>query len=824
MKNPLPLAALALLVATTSGTAYAERVNLKKASERQTKETLCKEEMYRTDVIPSPLKTMNQEPSVDQKSVVLFEDFNNVPDGETETIGDIGERQTTMIASHYFEPGQYIPDEYTPESGTWEGDWIYAGKNGTVIMQCYNPQMPAHLCTPLGDYSGDLTVTMRVRAVPAFWGVDNELGYGTSTGTDLLLYANIGGYDSGKPANSEIKDWGLQSSRFYLPYGWQEVTFKFRNESADSNGYLSIYCSDALEIDWIKVTDDNTFLACPTLDPITNVTEDSFTINWQPVRRSCGYYIDLYEAVYTGEGVNATYDFNDMKLPEGASADECEFIEGEGIGSSAALALGYDGEGAAFITPDYGMTLESFMSNVKFKINDPSIYGAQILYDGLGENGWEQIGYIEYDGYWVAPDRYYDINLNGEKFADRYSAVRIYTKNLADGDRVYIDNVNAYKARPFELKRMEGSSISDPDDDEFGYNYFDYTYDFRDPCSYTFKDLNPETEYWYRVRSHYMYDFSFGEKHHAFFVKAPELLPATNVSNGSYTANWKDVPKAQNYIVTNYAVEKMDSYDKYHTIIAEEFTGCTGETDLASLTPLGNNETSSLDEYTANPGWTGSGNIVGENLLGVAEYSYGFITTPPIYANPERGECTVYVEAIGYPGDQLLVYASLSDTKGTIPFDENGLISAAFLIENPVPGDKISFESYNYMSFAMGAFELIQEAEEGDLIRSFHSTKTIGAGIGSCVFSNLDPDGIYAYEVISKFDLEKETALSLSPGWMMVNLADGNSSIITGIDEIETDVSETERFTVDGRKVSKDYKGIVIVRMSDGKVVKKIQR
>ena len=59
MKNPLPLAGLALLVAATAGTAYAERVNLKKAPERETKETLCKGKMYRTDVVPSPLKTMN---------------------------------------------------------------------------------------------------------------------------------------------------------------------------------------------------------------------------------------------------------------------------------------------------------------------------------------------------------------------------------------------------------------------------------------------------------------------------------------------------------------------------------------------------------------------------------------------------------------------------------------------------------------------------------------------------------------------------------------------------------------------------------------------
>ncbi len=179
--------------------------------------------------------------SVEKKSVLLYEDFNNVPDGNTETIDKIGERYTDFIASHNYQPGRYIDNEYTPESGTWEGDWVYAGKNGTVILQSYNPQIPASLNTPLGDYSGDLTVTVRCRYAKSFWGsYQSASGYVTTGGSDLNLLLCTGGYDGGASAVTDAGQYAqLASGQIYEPEGWQEITFKVRNESANADGYLS---------------------------------------------------------------------------------------------------------------------------------------------------------------------------------------------------------------------------------------------------------------------------------------------------------------------------------------------------------------------------------------------------------------------------------------------------------------------------------------------------------------------------------------------------------------------------------------------------------
>lgn len=134
-----------------------------------------------------------------------YEDFNHVPDGNTEKIGNLGERYTDYIASHYFEPGRYIDNAYTPESGTWDGDFVMAGKGGTVILSPYNPQQHAYLRTPLGDYSGGITVTMRVRGVTTFWGSDNDLGYDAAYSSDVTVAPMVDGYDKNHYAKPTLR-------------------------------------------------------------------------------------------------------------------------------------------------------------------------------------------------------------------------------------------------------------------------------------------------------------------------------------------------------------------------------------------------------------------------------------------------------------------------------------------------------------------------------------------------------------------------------------------------------------------------------------------
>lgn len=785
------------------------------------------------EVRPLQLPAPNREASVERSGQILYENFDAVPDGRTEQTGTLGERYIDFIASHYYEPGRYIDNEYTPESGTWEGDWVFAGKGGTVVMQCYNPQAPASLNTPLGDFSGDLTVTMRVRYSKIFWGADNEVGYVTSGGSDISVAAYINGYDSYDQAKTDA-GYGLSSGQIYENEGWQELTFKFRNESAHASGYLRFWTSGAIEIDWIKVMDDNTFLACPAMNPVTDFKNDSFTINWDPMRRSYNYYIDLWKTVYTADsGIDATYDFEGDELPAWLTGDDYEIVDGEGYEGSKAFMFTFDGQDAALSTVDEGKKLTSLTTRVKFRMDDENS-ALTLMYDVYGDNGWEPFGYLQCDGFWTGPGYYYNVILDGEEFEDKYTAVRVYPEGVTEDNGIYLDNMSLLAKRPFVLERVESDfgHVYDPENDDYAYNYYTYTgigskYDPQDlgrtATHYTFVGLDPNTEYWYRVRSHHVSEFSVGEKYHAFGVAAPELLPATNVTTGSYTANWKDAPKAQKYIVTNYMSTKVDADDPEYSYMLESFSGCEGEFMLGAMQPIDNAAECYLDEYTDLKGWRGKNNYVGQNMIGGADYSGSYLISPVMMINPDRGTVLVYIEAQGYNGDTFSVKCMKGGAYGYFSFDENGSLSGWFEIP-AIEGEQLRFTSYNGLAFAVSAFEVVQAVEAGDVVRKFDSVVEVPAGEGAYTFNNLDND-LYAYGVVSSFTLEHETVLSNSSNAMVVNLVTGESTPTTKLEMIGgEEAEEVARYSVDGLQVDKNYKGVVIVKMNDGSVIKQLAR
>ncbi|MCM1225386.1 MAG: hypothetical protein NC548_64165 [Lachnospiraceae bacterium] len=332
--------------------------------------------------------------------------------------------------------------------------------------------------------------------------------------------------------------------------------------------------------------------------------------------------------------------------------------------------------------------------------------------------------------------------------------------------------------------------------------------------------MDPETEYWYRVRSHNVSEFTIGEKHHAYGVAAPELLPASNIAAGSYTANWTDAPKAQKYYVSNYKAEKVANDDSEYSLLLETFSACNGDPDITFMEPIGNQTGAYLDDFTDLKGWSGANNYYGFNKIGGLDYTGSYLITPEIMANPERGSMYVYVEAEGYYGDYLYIKCLKSDFGGYVAYDEEGMISGWF--EFPaVEGEQIKFYSYNSLMFALSAFEVVQAVKAGDIVRRFDSKVEVPAGVGSYTFDNLDGD-LYAYSAVSSFTLEGETTLSTSGSFVSVDINKGSSNA-SGVTEIEATGDEV-RFSIDGTRVNKDYKGVVILKSNNGSVSKIIAK
>lgn len=764
-----------------------------------------------TDMPVNPLKSPDERlnASMDQKSILIYENFDNVPDGLTEVIGSLGERYITCIANRDGEPGRYIANEYTPKNGTWEGHDVFAGKDGTIILQCYNPQIGAFINTPTGDFSGDIIVTVRCRWAKTFIGYPNDLGYATTNGSALALEVHKNGYDSSDYANTDIGSRAvMETGQMYEQDGWQELSFKFHNESANANGYLSFFTTDAIEIDWIKVTDENTYLAIPEIKEAFDFKEDGFTVDWDPVRRAFSYFIDLYKMEFTADaGLDELYGFESDELPFWLTCPNVRTVGNEGAENSRCLVMPDD---ETFVeTVNQGANLEKFSAKVKFRMDDPE-NNISLCFDVYGDDGWKRYKSIDCDGWWTEPGVYYQVNLNGSYFSGKYSAVRMYAQGTSENNQVFIDDVAVYTKRPYRLERVYADGISlegDPENEDFPYNYYDIT---KKP-QYIFEGLDPESEYWYRVRSQRGVEFAISDKIHAFGVATPELFPATGVSADSYTANWKDVPKAQKYNVTNYAVNVMEQGEIEHCFLSDGFSGCEG--DLTDMKPIGNTNEICLDLYTDCKGWSGKNNYVGHNMIGCGEEADSYLISPIVMLNPERGNARVHIEAEGDPEDTLFLSTEKGGWSGYTSFDENGLIKGWFELP-PVKGEQIRFASYGNLGFALKSLEVIQMVEPGDVILKFDGMHETEAGTGYCTFDNLQPSP-YAYEVVACFELDDEVVYSAPGATEYVGI---DLSGISLPDDKE--VTELVRWSVDGLVVDKDYKGIVIVKMSDGRFVK----
>lgn len=850
-------AAAALLVV---GAANAELIPMKNFMGKQTARRTIPAGFTQIKPDGQPVKAVtraqgNRVVSQSQTTTILFEDFSNVPDGEFVQTGKIGLRAVTPIAN--YDCGKFMKPEYTPNSGQWYGEWVYAGEGGTVILQPYNPMKAGFLQLPLGDYSGDLIVTARIRTRPAFWGsYESESGFVTSAGrsANVSYFATIGGYGSYTAANSELGD-GSPFCKLYPNDGWAEIRATFRNESANADGSIMFYCGDACEIDWIKVEDAGTYLAAPVATGVSDFKENQFTVKWDPVRRSYNYYIDFFKAKWGADSnVSVAYDFENG-IPAEFTVGGSTVAAGKGMNESNGIRIA-EGEDNALVTPTYPMTLEEAGMSFIFvqtmsKDELQQMPEFPTLYvEGLTEEGWRPFTAAEIDGGWSGyGNTYYKGNFKGAEFANQYKALRFYAKNTDDENYFVIDNVAAYAPRPYTLDRVIDL---DPEHEHFQMCYEDFlpyieagymteeevweqinspfnywwNTDPRDNCEYTFTDcVEPTEEYFYRIRSHRLEingngsTFVGEEIHHALGVAAPTLQDAQDVKNDSYTATWKDVAKAQTYFVTNYIANEIKEDIPSFTIFDESFSNLEGPTNVDAYEPVTED-----DIATDMPGWTGEDLAKGQNGLGCQ--MYGMLNSPELgIVTKGNNPYYVYFEAEGMAGETLVVQFNGLQTYAIVPFEEDGTVSGTFTISQPVEGESISFYTYNGYPFAIKALEVTQDVPAGSVVRVFQSEQKVPAGEQKAVFTGLDKDNKYAYKVVSRYQFEKQFVRSMPNGlYKIVNLKDGSSSDYSKVETLEENVEVVARYTIDGMVAPEGYKGFVIEKLSNGKTRKVMVR
>ncbi len=800
MKNHLPIISKsALLIAFAAiGTSTSAQALFKPTPQKTAATKLMLRQASSNATKPAPLHVDKKKASSESAIVLVNEDFSKMSAGTSDKPDT-----STPLANE--DSSIYIDPSLTSD-GSWAGTGVYSA-GGSCALISPDGETVAELLTPLGDYSGEITVTCRIKAIP----VERD-GETVNKGSTLDIVPYIGGYMNGSNAKTDAGDG--YSIRVYPKQGWNEVKFTFSNYSANNNGFIAFATQNGLVIDDIKITSKATFIAQPAILPATSFKSDGFTINWEPVLKAYDYCIDLYKKVYTTDGdARIKEDFNNNSLKNDWTISHYSFSPDGGANGTPALLLN---SGDSIATP-YNYSKYKF-ATFFMKVTGPAdldkySYG-DVYIDVLNEDGWQQVGTFMAGGF--TDGRTVDIDQSLQyAFAGNYYGFRLRPE-LSEGCQLILDDFDMMTGRAGYLEPVFG-------DNSMQYGGDDTYYDDSQDCSYTFSGLDPNTEYYYRVRSHYIRQFSKSNTYHALGVSSPESLEATDVKPDGYTAQWQAAPKATSYTVSDYTVYTAAQDEHDHTLLEETFDKVDdditeGATDLDDMVTLSNYTDTNLDEYADNNGWTGTNNGMINGMLGCDyNYYYGYLQTPELNT-ANNDEFTVNVKAYGYFGDDLLIYTA--DDTYTIPFDDQGdgyygYLDKSITLKSDGKNQKLVLLTNAGAPFAIDYFKVSQDIKAGTRVLKFNTSADVDADSNSWQFKELNGNS-HAFCVTSHYLYDGTTVSSDPSDYAYVNL-DGTSGITS---HANSAAHETARYSIDGRKLCTPVRGINIVKMSDGKVKK----
>ena len=197
----------------------------------------------------------------------------------------------------------------------------------------------------------------------------------------------------------------------------------------------------------------------------------------------------------------------------------------------------------------------------------------------------------------------------------------------------------------------------------------------------------------------------------------------------------------------------------------------------------------------------------------------------------------IHIHAYGSVGDGLKISVNENEIGRVaflaIPGDENpqhGYLDHDFTItsQEPLETARIKFEAYGYGAFMMDDFRVGQDLKKGQVAYTLlQQAEVAGGDVTEYTFSELDqfPFTQFAYNVTAYYDrTENEVAVSNPSAYAYVSL-DGTEPFLTSVLALEDALGGNnavvlERYAADGRRLAEPCKGLNIVKMSDGRVVK----
>ncbi len=748
------------------------------------------------------LKPMARVPAQLPVETLIDEDFSLMK------LGTEDEPDTTMFVKAADPKFPYLADSLTHKSG-WSGQQLFQA--GGALCLGDEETITGFINTPRGDYSGELTVTLRVKnlsANKAYFSINLLKG-------DLYspqMVADDAGMRKTIPANSD----------------WRDITFTYNNTYGGSDCGIQFNCNMArLLIDDIKVVSRTTVIPAPTMKSATDFVRDGFTAHWSRVGKATDYLMTLYAQVAKSdadtvdvaenfEGVTATNGVIDQaSVPEGweikfhgpnqvYTGTDDGVIEG-----STSLCMSADGD--TITTPYNGGLIKHWkLSGYKVKTAEDS--QAQVLVEVYDGTKWVSYShaYLK-DGIPDVKPCYFWLDYNIGTTPTFYQ-VRFIAKDFGDGitNQLALDDLIMTTTTPTEnIPVFTDSIVAD--------------------TAVVLRGLNPEYDYCYYAKArNTVYDMVSDQPSkiiQAFGVATPEALQAVDVSDrGYFDAKWTTVPKATSYLLDMYNVYQAPADVENFTVMDETFNGEMNTGTIGAPTQLMNLSLQSMDDYTDNPDWYGLCNIVAVDGLGVDSkdnvFTTGELQSPELDLAHGDSIAHIIVKYYGTSGDYLIVtnragyYAALpmSEEGTTVQFDMPGCQSNEIL----------DFYAYSGSAFLLDQVTVQQNIKKGEQVWIKSQVVEVdGNATDSYHFSDLEEvDNMgFGYTVQAKYHKNNKTAYSSKSGRIVADPYE--MGIANSIVKPAIHVEAAGVYDLQGRKLSSlnSAKGIVIIK-KDGQTRK----
>ena len=487
--------------------------------------------------------------------VVLEEDFSLCTAGTPE------QPDTKNIA-----PGTdyvYEVDAAYTHQPHWSGYYVFQAGGCVAVSEYdyYGYTYGGHISTPEAELYGEATISFRAR----------RAGTSPNSGTlDLSLCDNTSGR--------------LESVEFGLTTDWQDFTWTSdKGTFNDKNIFQFSTMGGTILLDDIKITRVRNRTPNVVANLPTNNSPSEFVASWQrsSVSNIDGYLFSVWYKQMPEEEVSGSlsYDFESINVKtDGQSIDTTEpgYPEGweinvssqgakdmcttKGDYKSGKQAINFDAEGDYILTPETPAPIHK----INFWVKPSSMQEEEYNFSMVGiqvkniDGEWEAIANLP--NYWMEKKGGY-LSFEGDEIGNYVNQIKLVCVG-SYGVTFAIDDITLeYHTQALPMSLITDSLVTD-----------------------TFcvvSDIDPTKEHYYNVKV--KEGDMISEPSEDIWVDGiqgvtPVALPATDVTENSFTANWEKNYNAGSYKLNILQTTTTKRDNEEIVILEEDFSGITDGT------------------------------------------------------------------------------------------------------------------------------------------------------------------------------------------------------------------------------------------------------